>query len=415
MQGAVAPTVCVDRRVVLWTRGTGASVYADGLRQGIQAAGFALSTLTDSAGTGDVPPGRAWRWLAASSPWPVPARATQGGLLARDVFRRAQVHFDAYGRYLRLRTPFPPALMHWSYPLPLRLAGVPNLYSVLDLIPLLQPDLTPIRQRRSQRMLQRLRHEAAHLVTISETSRQEIIDTLGWPAERVTNTYLPVDIAAVPPDAHDIVAALGLARGDYFLHVGTIERRKNIARLVEAYRQSGSRRPLVLAGPDGWLATEELAAASDLLVPAGAASRASAGHHRIIRIDWLAREAILALIQCATALLAPSLAEGFGLPTVEAMALGTPALTADAGAPAEIASDAALRADVHDVRALAAAITALDTDPALRARLASAGRRRAQIFSPGAYADRLRTLYGAVLAASPPGRPTGHQGDTRAG
>ena len=131
-QGVDTRSVCVDQRVVLWTRGTGASEYASGLRRGVRAAGFTLSALTDSADPDDVPPGRAWRWMAAASPWPVQANPIPGGMLARDVFRRAQVHFDAYGRYLRLRTPSPPALMHWSYPLPLHLAGVPNLYSVLD-------------------------------------------------------------------------------------------------------------------------------------------------------------------------------------------------------------------------------------------------------------------------------------------
>ncbi len=332
-------------------------------------------------------------------------------MLARDVFRRAQVHFDAYGRYLRLRTPSPPALMHWSYPLPLHLAGVPNLYSVLDLIPLLQPDLTPIRLQRSRRMLARLRHEATHLVTISETSRREIISTLGWPADRVTNTYLPVDVAPTLAKAADILEALGLAPGDYFLHVGTVERRKNIARMVEAYRLSGSCRALVLAGPDGWQAAEELSAAGDLLVPAGTASRAAQGRPRIIRVDWLAREAILGLIREAAAVLAPSLAEGFGLPTVEAMALGVPALTTNVGAPAEIAAGAALLADPYDVRALAAAIAALDGDAGLRGRLVAAGRLRAQMFSPGAYADRLCALYGAVLA----GWPATKRGDTGAG
>jgi glycosyltransferase involved in cell wall biosynthesis len=318
--------------------------------------------------------------------------------MARDVFRRAQVHFDIYGRYLRLRGPAPPALMHWSYPLPLRFAGVPNLYSVLDLIPLLQPDLTPIAQARAARLLHRLRHEAAHLVTISETSRREIITTLGWPAERVTNTFLAVDVPEQNPvQVQMACAAAGLQGDGYFLHVGTVERRKNIARLLAAYRTSGSTRALVLAGPDGWGAAEELAGVADLLVAPGAAAQAASGRPRVVRIDWIERPALLGLMQEATAVLAPSLAEGFGLPAIEAMALGTPALTSRCGAPQEIAGNAALLVDPLNVHDIAAGITALDRDIGLRATLSAAGKFRAKAFAPAAYAASLAALYGAVL------------------
>ncbi len=402
-QDAARQTVCIDRRVVCWARGTGASTYADGLRQGVRDAGFRLRAVTDAPGPAFVPAGRSRRWAAALWPLTLQAAPHPGGLLAVDVFRRAQVHFDLYRRYLRLQAAMPPGLMHWSYPLPIHLAGVPNLYSVLDLIPLLQPGLTPIRQARSRLMLQGLRGQAAYLVTISEASRRDIMATLDWPADRVVNTYLPVQPprwtgqqAAAAVSA--ATAAVGVVEQDYFLHVGTVERRKNIRRLIEAYRLSGSCRALVLAGPDGWHAADELAEAADLLVPPGAAARQAVGRKRVIRADWMPRDALLGLVKGATALLAPSLAEGFGLPAVEAMGLGTPALTSDSGAPAEVAGAAALLVDPYDVRLMAAALTALDTDAGLRARLIEAGRVRARLFSAQAYAGRLAALYDTVLA-----------------
>jgi len=402
------PIVCVDQRRVRWARGTGAASYAQALRRSLPHAGFTAEALVDAPAT---PPftarGRAWRWAAALAPWPVTTTAPRDGeRIAVDVFRRAQVHFDIHGRYLRLRGPAPPTLMHWSYPLPLHFAGVPNLYSVLDLIPLLHPTLTPVRQARARRMLHRLRHEAAHLVTISEASRREIIATLGWPPDRVTNTYLALDLpeqdaAQARASAEAATGAAGLRTGDYFLHVGTVERRKNVGRLLQAYRASGSTRALVLAGPDGWGAVSELADAAGLLVAAGTAARSAAGRPHVVRIDWTERDALLGLIRGAAAVLAPSLAEGFGLPAVEAMALGTPALTSNTGAPQEVAGGAALLVDPLDVRDIAAGIAALDRDAVLRATLSVAGRVRARTFAPAAYAARLAALYGAVLDQAP--------------
>jgi glycosyltransferase involved in cell wall biosynthesis len=275
---------------------------------------------------------------------------------------------------------------------------VPNLYSVLDLIPLLQPELTPIDQGRAGRLLRRLRQEAAHLVTISETSRREIIATLDWPADRVTNTYLAVDVPAPgPAQVQAVCAAAGLYPGDYVLHVGTIERRKNIGRLVEAYRASFSTRALVLAGPDGWGAPEEMAPAAGLLVGSGAEALAATGRPRVVRIDWMGRPDLVALMKGAAAVVAPALAEGFGLPVVEAMALGIPALTSQCGAPREVAGGAAVLIDPWDVRAIAAGITALDRDAGLRATLSVAGRVRARVFSQEAYAARLSALYREIL------------------
>jgi glycosyltransferase involved in cell wall biosynthesis len=214
----------------------------------------------------------------------------------------------------------------------------------------------------------------------------------------VTNTYLAVDVPSpTPAEVEAVCAAAGLRPGDYILHAGTIERRKNIGRLIEAYRASFSTRALVLAGPEGWGAAEELAAADGLLVAPGAEARAALGRPRVMRIDWMGRSELVALMRGAAAVVAPALAEGFGLPVMEAMALGVPTLTSDSGAPREVAGKAAMLIDPLDVRAMAAGLTALDQDAGLRAALRAAGRVRAQIFSQEAYAARLAALYQDVL------------------
>ena len=263
--------------------------------------------------------------------------------------------------------------------------GVPNIYTVHDLIPLLHPALTGITGPRMRRLLGQLRRHAAHLVTVSEASRSEIIRELGWPPERVTNTYQAVADTAPPPDVvADSLATLGLQPGGYVLQAGTVEPRKNVRRAVEAHRASGLAVPLVVAGPDGWNAAAEW--------------QGLAGLPGVRRLPWVDRPTLLALIAGARIVLAPSLAEGFGLMVAEAMAFGVPVLTSDQGATAEIAGGAAMLANPRDVGALAAALRALDTDPALRAGLRAKGLRRAAMFSPDAYAARLRALYTRVSA-----------------
>lgn len=319
--------------------------------------------------------GRAARWAAAT--WPGAARAipAAGGHTAPDVFRIAQVHFDLWRRLRPVRAVAPPDVMHWTYPLPLRLLGRPNLYTVHDLIPLLHPNLTGIDGVRMRRMLRAILRHAAQIVTVSEATRQEIIAHLGVAPERVTNTGQAVDVANADPAPPD-----GLAPGSYWLHVGAIERRKNIRRLIAAWQASNTPHTLVLAGPDGWNAAEQLADAPP-----------------IKRIPWLPRPQLLGLIAGARGLLMPSLAEGFGLPVAEAMALGTPVLTSDRGALAEVAGPAAVLVDPNDTRAITQGLAALDRDPDLRARLTALGRTEARRFGREAYAKRMRTVYASVM------------------
>jgi glycosyltransferase involved in cell wall biosynthesis len=380
--------LCMDARMLVSAGGTGVSSYARQLLQAHATISRDHALLSDRAilsQPAPAPLGRAGRWMRALVPGarnarPLTADDGQDLFVAADVFRVAQVYFDVHRRPLKVQLPGPPGIMHWTYPVPLAAVGWHNLYTVHDVIPLRRPDLTDIDGRRYRRMLTRLRECAARFIAVSETARDEIVRATACPADFVIDCSLAVDDSPADPGA----LPEGLTPGGFLLVCGTVEKRKNVARLLEAYRQSKARMPLVIAGPDGWGASE--------IAPLLASTPGA------IRLPYLDRPALRALIGHARALVMPSLAEGFGLPVAEAMALGTPVLTSNQGALAETAGKAALAVNPEDVARLGTALRKISTDDALCAVLTEAGRRNAERFTPARFAERLTRAYAAVMA-----------------
>lgn len=287
-----------------------------------------------------------------------------GRLLGRDLFREAYLHFKFRGRLLPVRCPGEAGIMHWTYPLPIYLEGWHNIYTVHDLIPLDRQDISPVNGVRLERLLRQIMMRADRLVTVSEAVRQDVIGRLGCSPDLVTAC-----LQATGLDASDATEAP--ARDAHFLYYGSIEPRKNLVRLARAYRASGSHRPLLIVGQDGWRAEE--------------VKRAIGVGGNVHFLPLQPRAVLTELIRSARALLFPSLAEGFGLPVAESMALGTPVLASSIPALREVAGEGALFVDPQDEAAMSRAIRALDGDDALCARLAALGAARAVAYQSSAY------------------------------
>ncbi len=175
---------------------------------------------------------------------------------------------------------------------------------------------------------------------------------------------------------------------EYVLCVGTLQPRKNVERLIEAFDAVHAQHPrlkLVLAGPVGWMAdgirVATLARAHVVHEPEADAAR------------------LAALYRGALVVAMPSLAEGFGLPVLEAMALGKPVLVGADTACSDLAADAGLAVDATDVDALATGLLTLVADEALRQRLGARGVERAAAFTWERSARLTRAVYAKALQA----------------
>lgn len=316
----------------------------------------------------------------------------------------SMAHFKIYGRLAQLKLAQRPSLFHATHPVPLAVKGCPNLYTIHDLVPLRLPYTTLDNKKYFYRLLTTLARTADHIVTVSEYSRRDIIEHLGVDERRVTNTYQAVDI---PPDllvrqdedvARDLETLFELEFGRYFLFYGAIEPKKNISRLVDAYAASGSKLPLVVVGSGGWQNSADLRKIKNERFNSFRIDGNTVRRERQVRrLEYLPRSQLITLIRGARALLFPSIYEGFGLPVIEAMALGTPVVTSNVSSLPEIAGDAALLVDPYSLDTMAQAIRTMEADADLRKALSERGRKRAKVFSPTAYDERLKQLYDKLL------------------
>jgi glycosyltransferase involved in cell wall biosynthesis len=186
---------------------------------------------------------------------------------------------------------------------------------------------------------------------------------------RVVVTPLAASTDVGTSDPTETLDQLGVRR-PYVLFVGTLEPRKNVARLIRAYRRVAPELPhtLVLAGPLGWKVEGIVAELGD---PPG----------RIRHTGVVPAEQLDVLYRAADAFCYPSLYEGFGLPVLEAMQRGTPVVASTAPALAEVAGDAALLVDPTDEGSIADGLRRVLTDSSLADDLRRRGRERAANFS----------------------------------
>jgi glycosyltransferase involved in cell wall biosynthesis len=439
----MANSVGIDAFNLAMPKGSGIATYAYNLNSGIRELGLETHILygpEQDPGSDNLineitlfdappPPSASRRWLSAirnlrraSSPSERRAKrvALSGAVITRQIARRAPVCsevwatgnvFHVANQVYGARSKFTqlsfddsdgagPDVMHWTCPLPIRATSRPNIYTIHDLVPVRLPFATLDNKRRFVGLCREICATADAIVTVSEHSKRDIIRFLGVDEKRIAVTHQAVDMPREMLDrdeaavAREVEGVFGLDWRGYFLFFGAIEPKKNLARIIEAYLASGVSAPLIVIGGRAWLDEDQVALMyPDIVELSEARDGVTRRADRIRRYEYLPFTLLVSLIRGARATLLPSLYEGFGLPVLESMLLGTPVITSTEGSLPEIAGDAALLVDPYDTHAIRRAIVTLDEDADLRADLARRGVGQAAKFSSAAYREKLAGLY----------------------
>jgi len=297
---------------------------------------------------------------------------------------------DGYAvRRSRWPTAKPPVRVAWEQvvqPWALRKAGVDLIHAPVFIGPLLAPcptvvtvhDLSFLRYPHFFRPANRLYlrtftrasvRRARRIIAVSRHAAEETVRLLGVDRRRIDVIYHGVDPALrpLPPEEIDAFRREEELPERFVLYVGTLEPRKNLIRLVEAFAtlRPATLRPapiLILAGARGWYFHDLFARVEQLGLK-----------DRVIFPGYIPGDRLVYWYNAATVFAYPSLYEGFGMPVVEAQACGTPVLTSDRSALPEAAGDGALLVDPEDVEAIAEGLRQLLTNEPLRAELRQRG------------------------------------------
>ncbi len=307
----------------------------------------------------------------------------------------------------RIRIPWEQLLA----PLLLRASGADLFHGTLNVVPLACPvptvvtvhDLAFIRFPQTFRAYNRTYLDVAtrtsvrrarYILAVSEHTRREVAGLLGVPLERIIVTPNAARAHFRPPDPARLVQFIQQQQlpAQFILYVGTLEPRKNLTTLLQAYRQIArdTDAPLFIGGGKGWL-----------YQPVFEQLEALGLRERVHFIGYIDEDALPLWYAAATVFVFPSLYEGFGMPPLEAMACGTPVIASNSTSIPEVVGDAGLLIPPTDASALAAALLRVLHDADLRHSMRERGLVQARRFAWHTTAERTLQVYTAVAQGTP--------------
>jgi glycosyltransferase involved in cell wall biosynthesis len=234
---------------------------------------------------------------------------------------------------------------------------------------------------------------ADHILADSDATKSDLASLLDVPLEKVTVVHLGINPAFRPlpeTEARQVATKYGL-EPEYLLFVGTLEPRKNLPGLLQAYRllldAEGTTAPLVMVGGKGWLYDEVFERVEELRLT-----------KRVRFLHSVPDTDMPGLYNAASVLTTPSFYEGFGFPALEAMACGTPAVVSDRASLPEVVGEAGLLVNPDDPEDIAQALARVLTEGPLREQLREKGLAQAARFTWEKAARETLTVYQSVLS-----------------
>jgi glycosyltransferase involved in cell wall biosynthesis len=307
---------------------------------------------------------------------------------------RLRVLLSTYLRRGQDHTIGPTEIFHGTDHLLPRLAHTRSVFTLHDLTPLTFPAAhTQLNRRFLQVMLPHFLRDADLVITDSASTRRDALRLYRLPAERIRVVHLGVAARFQPasPEIQVQVRARYDLPDRFILSVGTLEPRKNLIALLDAYhalRAEGSTTSLVIAGGRGWRSE-----------PFFDKLRALGLEDSVQLLGRVPDEDLPALYSLAEVFAFPSLYEGFGLPVLEAMACGTPVISSNTSSLPEVVGNAGLLLSPTDVVRWKEALAQITTDATMRAELRQRGLRQAAPFTWENTARQTYTIYQEVYAA----------------
>ena len=328
-------------------------------------------------------------------------RRHRAPIIEQPNFQRATLFAPAHSRLEQFMLPIELLprrldLLHSTDFIPPLHSPTPTVITVHDLAFLHWPHFVTKDSAAYYGQIDRAVHKARHVIVPSEHTRQDLIGQLGAPADKVSVIYEAADPSFVPLPVEKTRQAVSEQFGlpeTYIFTVGTIEPRKNLNGLLQAFRilkdrYNISNVGLVIAGSKGWLYDETLETVQTLGLS-----------DCTFLLGRVSDEELHRLYVGARCHIHTAYYEGFGLPPLEAMACGTPTIVSNVSSLPEVVNDAALLVDPRDWEEIAVALHRLLTDDDLHAELRRKGLQRAACFSWEQAARQTLDVYRTVVEA----------------
>jgi glycosyltransferase involved in cell wall biosynthesis len=308
---------------------------------------------------------------------------------ARDLYEIAFLRQFRSFKFLDFTFPEAADVFHSTYPLPVRMKNARQVVTMHDMIPMRLPYTTMDNKREILARHRTAAKIADLIMTVSEHSKHDICDILQLPEDKVAvvrqpSRFKPLDQRA-QRDVERVLSRYNLTPKGYILHVGAIEPKKNLKRLLQAYVELDTDIPIVFTGSKAWMWESEVGWVME--------SEDKALTSRVRFFNHIPFRDMPYLYSGAICMAFPSIYEGWGLPVVEALSFGTPVITSQSSSMPEVGGEAALYVDPYSVRDIRDKLERMLSDKELRDYLSTEALARSQVLSMESFTAEVGAAY----------------------